>query len=102
LSLDIGAWLDAVWAAYMDAPHQVLEKAQAQMIKAMARARPEEARETWGLRPEHRAMTGQLDSGPGAAPATGPVAAKDAEIDSWVRRQAQQRAARRPGRTPKR
>ncbi|MDF2822809.1 MAG: hypothetical protein K0R68_217 [Mycobacterium sp.] len=85
LSADLGVWLDAVYAVWIDAPHEMLEKAQATMVRQIARLRPEEARETWGLRPEHQAMAGKLGKGAqGAAPTVGPASSSQAEIDRWV------------------
>jgi hypothetical protein len=61
----LGQWLDAVYAAWVDAPHELLEKITKQIVIKSAQLRPEEARETWGLRPEHQHMTGGLGAGPG-------------------------------------
>ncbi len=103
LSADLGSWLDAVWAAYAEAPMDVLKKANEEMIKAQARVRPEEARETWGLRPEHRAMAGNLARGrgleSGAAGLGPPVGARDAtgDVEAW-RRQALAKQSGRRGR----
>lgn len=103
LSADLGTWLDAVYAVWIDAPHELLEKANAQMVRTQARIRPEEARETWGLRPEHRAMAGRLGSGRGAeagagqAPAMGPTRDTEGAIKAWAAQQAARRPAR-PGR----
>lgn len=63
--LTLGGWLDAVFAAWVDAPHELLEKVNKQMVIKSAQLRPEEARETWGLRPEHQHMAGGLGAGPG-------------------------------------
>ena len=49
----------AVWA---DAPHQLLEKAMKQMVVLEARVDPERAHESWGLRPEHQALSKGLGS----------------------------------------
>lgn len=65
LSTDLGVWLDAVYAVWADAPHKHLESAQAELVKASARLRPEEARATWGLDPAHQRMAGTLGKGPG-------------------------------------
>ena len=62
---DVGVWLDAVYAAYADAPHEVLGKLNKQMVIKGAMIDPEEARKTWGLAPEHVAMAGNLGRGPG-------------------------------------
>jgi hypothetical protein len=66
LSTPLPDWLDSVYALYCEAPHELLEKMNKQMVINTARLRPEEARETWGLRPEHVAMAGQLGRGAGA------------------------------------
>jgi hypothetical protein len=70
----VGMWLDAVYAAYADAPHQVLDQLNRQMVIKEAMVDPEGARETWGRRPEHIAMAGQLGRGPGAE--AGPTAGR--------------------------
>jgi hypothetical protein len=73
------------------------------MIKAQARVRPEEARETWGLRPEHRAMAGKLGRGRGlesGAAGLGPsVGSRDAtgDVEAW-RRQMLAKQGKRRGR----
>jgi hypothetical protein len=92
LSTDLGIWLDAVYAVWIDAPHELLEKAQATMVRQIARLRPEEARETWGLRPEHQAMAGKLGKGgAGAAPVVGPKPSTQQDIDRWAVTQARRR-----------
>lgn len=55
LSTDLSVWLDAVYAAWAEAPHEVLQKAVKLFSVLEARIDPERARETWGLRPEHQA-----------------------------------------------
>jgi hypothetical protein len=60
-----GVWLDAVYAAYADAPHQVLEQLNRQIVIKEAMIDPEGARETWGRRPEHAALAGKLGRGAG-------------------------------------
>lgn len=103
LSADLGTWLDAVYAVWIDAPHELLEKANAQMVRTQARIRPEEARETWGMRPEHRAMAGRLgtgrgaESGVGQAPAAGPTRNTEEAVQAWAAQQARARPGR-PGR----
>jgi hypothetical protein len=62
---ELGMWLDAVYAAYADAPHEVLVKLNKQMVIKEAMIDPEEARKTWGVRPEHVAMAGNLGRGTG-------------------------------------
>lgn len=56
LNAPLGVWLDAAWAAYVDAPHELLEHAARQVVIGTARLRPD--RESWGRLPEHRAMAG--------------------------------------------
>lgn len=62
---DLGPWLDAVYAAFADAPHDVLDKLNREMVVKSAMIDPEEARATWGTLPEHRAMAGNLGRGAG-------------------------------------
>jgi hypothetical protein len=62
---EVGVWLDAVYAAYADAPHEVLVKLNKQMVVKGAMIDPDEARKTWGVAPEHVAMAGGLGRGPG-------------------------------------
>lgn len=57
LSTPLHLWLDAVYAAWADAPHNVLEEAMKSFIVQEARIDPERARETWGLRPEHQRLS---------------------------------------------
>lgn len=96
LSVDARTWLDAVYTAWIDAPYEVLQKANVEMVKAIARLRPKEARETWGLLPEHQAMSGKL--GKQQAPRTGPGGGTDKDIRAWQQQQALQRAKRSPRR----
>lgn len=100
LSTPLPDWLDAVWAAYIEAPYGVLEKANAEMVKAQARVRPEEARETWGMLPEHRAMAGNLGQGPGLEAGRGqaPGVARRkgpggtaAQVEQWAAQQGRTR-----------
>lgn len=85
LSVDCKTWLDAAYAVWIDAPYEALEKANVEMVKAMARLRPEAARETWGLLPQHQAMTGKL--GRQQAPHVGPKSTS-AEVQAWQAKQA--------------
>lgn len=49
-------WLDAVYAVYLDSPGgDVLKKAHEQVVLHSARIRPDRA--TWGLLPDHRALS---------------------------------------------
>lgn len=57
LSTSLHVWLDAVYAAWADAPHQLLREAMKQLAIQEARIDPERARESWGLRPEHQALS---------------------------------------------
>jgi hypothetical protein len=66
LSVPSGVWLDSVYAAYAEAPHEVLAKMSKEIIRGSAKLRPEEARKTWGQLPEHRALAGNLGRGRGA------------------------------------
>ena len=54
LRTPLGDWLDAVYAAYLDAPHEFLADAHRQTVIAAARRRPD--RETWGIEPDHIAL----------------------------------------------
>lgn len=58
-------WLDAVYAAYAEAPMQVLQAIGKEMVIKEAMVDPEGARENWGKRPEHIALAGQLGQGAG-------------------------------------
>lgn len=62
---DLAVWLDAVYAAFADAPRQVLADLNKEMVIKGALIDPDEARKTWGTRPEHAAMAGGLGRGPG-------------------------------------
>jgi hypothetical protein len=100
LSVEIGTWLDAVWACAMDAPYNELKAANAEMTKAMARVRPEQARATWGMLPEHQVQAGRLGRGPGLEsgaadlpPSAGGRTAAD--IDRWTQERLKKRPARR-------
>lgn len=63
LQTPIRQWLDAVYATWVDAPHEVLEKAAKSMTLRSAMLRPD--RSTWGKLPEHRALAGKLGQGAG-------------------------------------
>jgi hypothetical protein len=65
LASPLASWLDAVWAAYAEAPHELLQKLNAELVKKSAMLDPEEARATWGVAPEHVAMAGRLGRGRG-------------------------------------
>ena len=54
LHTPVATWLDAVWALYVDAPHQLLEKLAKDRVVRAAHLRPD--RETWGKLPEQRAL----------------------------------------------
>lgn len=58
-------WLDAVYVAYAEAPMDVLTELNKQLVIKGAMIDPDEARKTWGTRPEHVAMAGQLGKGAG-------------------------------------
>lgn len=107
LSTDLATWLDSVYAVWIEAPHEALEKASSHMIKATARLRPEEARETWGMRPEHQAMAGRLGRGPGLeagagrAPTVGPRGDTESAVQEWALKQAARQRARNAGPVPR-
>lgn len=56
LSTPLHVWLDAVYAAWADAPHEILQKMMKHFVVQEARLDPARARATWGLKPEHRAL----------------------------------------------
>lgn len=57
MSTPLSVWLDAVYATWADAPHKLLTEAMKQLSIQEAKLDPERARETWGLRPEHQAVS---------------------------------------------
>lgn len=54
LHIPAGDWLDAVYALFIDAPHEVIEPAHKQFVLKAAQIRPDY--ETWGLLPEHQEL----------------------------------------------
>lgn len=86
---DLAVWLDAIYAIWVTAPFDRLEEMAKQMTRHVARIDPEEARKTWGRRPEHVALAGNLGRGPGAE--AGPRAA----VDRW-RQERHARSLRNP------
>src|SRR5690349_25063229 len=83
LSAPVDIWLDAVYTVWADlgmaSGFEVLDKLATQVIQKSAQVRPEEARDTWGTLPEHRALAskraqamGMGGGQRGAAPAAGP------------------------------
>lgn len=77
MSTPLPVWLDAVYVAWADAPHELLQSAMERFVIQEARIDPERARATWGLRPEHQALKRGLGQGGGhnkPVPRTGPVA----------------------------
>lgn len=56
LSTPLPVWLDAVYTAWADAPHELLQQAMRRFVIHEARIDPERARADWGLRPEHQAL----------------------------------------------
>jgi len=76
LQTPLSTWLDAVYAAYVAAPHEALQAAAKQMVIQSARLRPD--RDTWGKLPEHQALAGKLGRGAGAEAGGGasPTAAR--------------------------
>lgn len=68
LSTDIGVWLDAVYALWLELPEEArVKKFAAQLERRGAMLRPEEARRTWGRTPVQRALAGDLGQGPAAS-----------------------------------
>jgi hypothetical protein len=65
LHAPVATWLDAVWAVYVDAPHQLLEKMAKERVVRAAQLRPD--RETWGKLPEQRALGAGLVQEDGSA-----------------------------------
>jgi hypothetical protein len=55
-----GSVLDAIYAIVADAPHDMIEKWDKKLIMEGAKAWPE--RDTWGVLPEHRRLSGGLMS----------------------------------------
>lgn len=51
----LATYLDVLYAIVMEAPHTALEKTYDQIVIQAARMNPD--RETWGLLPEHQALT---------------------------------------------
>jgi hypothetical protein len=100
LSSDLRTWLDAAWACYIDAPVDTLKGASHEMTKAMARVRPETARETWGLLPEHQAAAGRLGRTQGLEADAARVQARGggstaADVERWKQEQMSKRPRRR-------
>lgn len=94
LSAPLSTWLDAVYAAYVDAPHEALGKFVREMVKEQAKLRPKEARETWGLLPEHQALSGRLNAKGGGAPTVGPKDTEEA-LAAWKQKQGARPPSRR-------
>lgn len=63
LSVPAPDWLDAVWAAWVDSPHELLKKAQREVVIATAKIMPD--RSTWGLLPEQQKLAGHMAARPG-------------------------------------
>lgn len=57
LSTPLHVWLDAVYAVWADAPHELLTEAMKRLSIQEAKIDPVRARATWGTRPEHLAMS---------------------------------------------
>ena len=74
LRTPLADWLDAVYAAWVAAPHEALQAAAKTMVVQSARLRPD--RETWGMLPEHRALAGKLGQGAGMEAGGGAPAPK--------------------------
>lgn len=58
LDAPLATYLDAAYAAVCDAPHDLLDKLQVSITLQSARMRPD--RDTWGLLPEHVALTQKI------------------------------------------
>lgn len=56
---NLADWLDVVYAIWLDAPHDVVEKAGKALRNSSDRVAPN--RETWGKLPEHRAQMGRFE-----------------------------------------
>lgn len=61
LRTPLTTWLDSVYAIVADAPHEFLEKLWPKIAQLAARVKPD--RETWGVLPEHQALTAKLTQG---------------------------------------
>lgn len=61
--VDAGTYLDAAYAIVAEAPGETLDKMMRKIVEVRARHAPDRA--TWGLEPEHRAMSAGLQPGPG-------------------------------------
>lgn len=62
----VGSVADCVYAIVADAPHDVLQQWDKKLIMEGAKAWPE--RDTWGVLPEHRRLSGGLMSSSDEAP----------------------------------
>jgi hypothetical protein len=56
LQLPLREWLDALYALWTSAPHEVLKEARKVLDRHSVRIAPD--RDTWGLLPEHVAQMG--------------------------------------------
>jgi hypothetical protein len=65
----LAKWLDSIYAVWLDAPAEVMEKAARTLEMRSAMIRPD--RDTWGLTPVQQALSGNLQSGPGVEQAAG-------------------------------
>lgn len=59
---------DVLYVILTEIPHEVLSRLRNGIITAEAIADPVRARETWGLLPEHQAMTAGLVNEPAPLP----------------------------------
>lgn len=64
-------YLGALYAILAEAPHDRLEGMMNAMITGSAMADPDEARETWGLQPEHQAVAMKPSQAPSVKPGGG-------------------------------
>lgn len=91
LHSDLGVWLDAVYALWLEQPEAgVVRNAARTLEQKAAMIRPEEARETWGRSPVARALSGGLGRGPGAESGGG-APPESAALAQWERIQQRNR-----------
>lgn len=88
-----------MYAAWAEAPGELLPKLAKHVTVQAAMLRPEEARETWGLLPEHRALGGNLVREPGLEAGRGRAPAMERKADV-IDRWSKARGVKPPRRTP--
>lgn len=69
LRTDLDVWLDAVYGLWAEVPFDTLTQMAKRISAKVAQLDPDEARKTWGRRPEHVALAGQLGKGDAPDPA---------------------------------